>query len=75
MLVGIIDHFNTLTQVTILLLMLLLLMLFIPHLHRKWTSIPAYDGTTAAAAATNTTTTTGISTATFITSVTELLPI
>lgn len=74
MLVGIIDHFNTLTQVTILLLMLLLLMLFIPHLHHKWTSIPAYDGTTAAAA-TNTTTTTGISTATFITSVTELLPI
>lgn len=74
MLVGIIDHFNTLSQVTILLLMLLLLMLFIPHLHRKWTSIPAYDGTTAAAA-TNTTTTTGISTATFITSVTELLPI
>lgn len=71
MLVGIIDHFNTLSQVTILLLMLLLLMLFIPYLHRKWTSIPAYDGT--AAAATNTTTTTGISTATFITSVTELL--
>lgn len=74
MLVGIIDHFNTLSQVTILLLMLLLLMLFMPHLHRKWTSIPAYDGTTAAAA-TNTTTTTVISTATFITSVTELLPI
>lgn len=66
------DHSNTLSQVTILLLMLLLLMLFIPHLHRKWTSISAYDGTTAAAA-TNTTTTTGISTATFITSVTELL--
>ena len=50
--------------------MLLLLMLFIPLLHHKWTSIPAYYGT---AAATNTATTTGISTTTFNTLVTELL--